>query len=238
MRTANFRDDVLWALAYKAGLEPRDDLSTDQATAYVSFINSRLRRAYEIIDTPEWTITEERTPDASHWVALEQTSKTPIAHVFKVYLLDPDTTRGPIETPFRLGDQGVHVGFEHGTTVFIKFNTRAPKFTSTLWLAETTYALGDLVYGSATGNVYSSAQGSNTGHAVTDPTWWTPVDFPFVLVDLVVQGAYADALRDDGQHDKAAAEEQIANSMFQEFMMHFSAAPIEPLTSQKPTLAK
>lgn len=44
----------------------------------------------------------------------------------------------------------------------------------------TTYASGTQVYDPDTVRYYQSAQGSNTGHAVTDTAWWTALD-PFAL---------------------------------------------------------
>jgi len=38
--------------------------------------------------------------------------------------------------------------------------------------------------------------------------WWNPVDFPMALVEPVLRGAYADALRAEGGTDKGALEEQ------------------------------
>jgi hypothetical protein len=38
--------------------------------------------------------------------------------------------------------------------------------------------------------------------------WWTYIAFPLAIVDQVVRGAYADALREQGQPDKAGPEEQ------------------------------
>jgi hypothetical protein len=37
--------------------------------------------------------------------------------------------------------------------------------------------------------------------------WWERQDFPFALIDQVVRGAYAEALKEWGQADKAAPEE-------------------------------
>ena len=40
------------------------------------------------------------------------------------------------------------------------------------------------------------------------PSWWIYVPFPLLLVDQVVRGAYSDYLKEQGQFDKAAGEEQ------------------------------
>ena len=53
MRTANFRDDVLWAIAYKMGLDPEVDLLKNQAYALASFINAYVRRLWDASDWPD-----------------------------------------------------------------------------------------------------------------------------------------------------------------------------------------
>jgi hypothetical protein len=48
-----------------------------------------------------------------------------------------------------------------------------------------------------------------TAPSSTSSTFWDLVPFPLALVDQVVRGAYAEALKEGGQTDKGAAEEQI-----------------------------
>jgi len=234
MRTVNFRDDVLWAVAFKLGLDPRKDLLSDQANAITSFINAWVRRLYDKFDWPEWTIIEERTPNGSHFVDYEETNKTPIGRVYKVYLLDPDLVRGPVDTPFRLLANGIHVGFDHGSTVFIKFTTRAPKFTAIPYDATKTYDTDDLAYSPQRGNCYKSVQDANTGNQLTDTDWWALQEFPVALADPVVRGAYSDALRDEGQTDKAGVEEQGAGQQGVERGQAYTAPDYDPLTDQQP----
>jgi hypothetical protein len=47
-----------------------------------------------------------------------------------------------------------------------------------------------------------------TAPSSTSSTFWDLVPFPLALVDQVVRGAYAEALKEGGQSDKGAAEEQ------------------------------
>src|SRR5947208_3076060 len=82
----------------------------------------------------------------------------------------------------------------------------APQFSATLWSAATAYAIGDLVYDDTSGNTYISIQ-AGTNHLVTDAAYWTAVPFPEEIADLVVRGATAEALREDGQFDKGKDEE-------------------------------
>jgi hypothetical protein len=92
-----------------------------------------------------------------------------LGKVLKVYLVDPRTTWLPVDTPFRLEDLGVHVGFEHGNSVWIKYVTRAPKFTATEWDSSITYNKADLAYSPTTGNCYISKTSNNLGHDPSVP---------------------------------------------------------------------
>ena len=208
MRTVTFLS-VLQGIAWRQGINPALDVTTDQVGEWTSFVNTRLPEVWDAADWPEWTIYEERTP-SSHVVPFEEASKTDMGRVLGVYLRDPRGARGVFDTPFRLDAGGVHVGFDHGTTVWVKFLLRPPQFTSTPWSSATTYALGDLAYDAATGESYKSLQAGNANHAVTDDTWWEKVDFPYILQQPVIRLAYSDALRDEGETEAAAREEQAA----------------------------
>ena len=120
---------------------------------------------------------EKRTPDSSHLVLYDAVGLTPVGKVLKVYLLDPRTTRGPVDTPFRLGTSGVHCGFEHGTFVWLKFMLRAPTFTGVPFDNSKIYVTGDLVYDPVTGECFVA--GSNIA-PITGPA---PVYGPVTLLD-------------------------------------------------------
>lgn len=60
IRTVNFRDDVLFPALHLLGIDPELDFNKDHARAIGSFINSRVRYAWEIWEWPELNITEER----------------------------------------------------------------------------------------------------------------------------------------------------------------------------------
>jgi hypothetical protein len=63
--------------------------------------------------------------------------------------------------------------------------------------------------------------------------WWEVVLFPLALVEPVVRGAYADALRDLGQTDKAMAEEQGAAQEQGNQMSKALAPGYDDLTDQR-----
>jgi len=166
MRIANFRDDVLWAIAYKMGLDPAQEFLTDEGESLASYINAWVRRTWDDKDWPEWSETLEFTPDSNHMVAYHSVPTgaalpVVISRPLKVYLVDPRTTPYPIDTPFRESDYGLHVGFDHGLTVWIKFVPEAPKFTSIKWDPNVTYSKGDSTYSPDEGDCFTSLVNNN-----------------------------------------------------------------------------
>jgi len=169
-RTVNFRDGILWPLAYELGLDPTKELLIHQAAALTSYINAWVRKSWDSTDWPEWTEILPFAPDTSHRVPLVflptgQIISTIISRVFKVYLRDPNLSQGPLDTAFRLlGDLYVHCGFEHGTNIWLKFIANPPQFTSDEWDPGVTYRLAQEAYSPVTGECYISLSNNNLGH--------------------------------------------------------------------------
>lgn len=76
-------------------------------------------------------------------------------------------------------------------------------------------------------------------HASVDATiilpgspWWEVVPFPLALSEQVIRGAYADALKDWGQADKSAMEEQAVGTESDAAAEKFTYSPTLPLTGQ------
>jgi hypothetical protein len=174
MRVANFRDDVLWAIAHKTGIDPDitrngQGIMPDQADAWVSFINSWVRRLYPSADYPQWTPINQFNVSPNHivsWNAFtsDLNATVKIERVLKVYLVNPETTWAAVDIPFRLTPQGIHVGYEHGSSVWIKYLATCPKFTAREWDANTTYALDQPTYSPRVGQCFRSKTSGNVGH--------------------------------------------------------------------------
>jgi len=169
MRNIPFKS-VLHGVAHKFSLDPeQSNFLTNQAIPIGEYIDQWVRRLYDARDWPEWTVTKKFAP-SNHvvtWDALAlgaPTVSVKIGRVISVFLVDPSTTDAPIDTPFTLTDTGIHVGYQHGSFVWIKYLAPPPKFTAEQWNAATTYALDDVAYSYTTGEVYRSKANSNFGH--------------------------------------------------------------------------
>lgn len=159
---------------------------------------------------------------------------TDIGKVLKVYIVDPRTADGPFDIPFRLEDTAIHVGFDHGTTVWIKFMSRPPVYSLDVWDKDTAYSGRTVVFEPVTGNCYFSATDNNLNHPpATSPTYWILVPFPAVIADVVWRGAYSDALREEGQTDKATVEEQAALQELKEAIARNLGNRYDMLTDQQ-----
>jgi hypothetical protein len=188
MRSIPFRD-VLWGVAYKLGLDPANEFLADEGESLTSYINAWVRRTWDSTDFPEWTTIQEFSPDANHQVPYQAfpagasaTGSVTLSRPLKVYLVDPRATPYPIDTRFREWDEGLHVGFDHGDSVWIKYLGPAPKFTSIPWDSVNTYKRGDLVYSPLSGECYISQSGGNLGH---DPSGQQGVKPPPLTVTLL-----------------------------------------------------
>lgn len=60
MRTANFRDDLVYPMADMLGIDPLQDFNRDHARAFITAINQRTREGWDAWDFRELNKTEER----------------------------------------------------------------------------------------------------------------------------------------------------------------------------------
>ncbi|MEI8045374.1 MAG: hypothetical protein WCL11_28455, partial [Verrucomicrobiota bacterium] len=97
------------------------------------------------------------------------------------------------------------------TSVFVEFRLQPSSFTVTPWDGSKAYAIGDSIYRATTGECYQASQES-TGNAPEESSaYWDLIPMPAVLADYVQAAAYAEALKVDGENDKAIIEKQAAD---------------------------
>ncbi len=207
MRTVNFRNDVLHGVAHKLGLDPsQSNFLTNEAIPIGQWIDQWVRRTYDARDWPEWTATHKFAPSASHIVRYDAVAidlvippsvvgtEVQLGRILKVFLIDPNTTDAPIDTPFTLMDDGIHVGYEHGQYVWIRYIAPPPRFTAIRWQSDITYQKDDTVYSYTSGECYRSKVSGNINHdpsrTFSDPdgTDQQPNQLPTELTVPLTQG--------------------------------------------------
>ncbi len=171
MKIVNFRDDVLHAVAQKMGLDPEQgNFLTNQALPLGKYIDEWVRRAYDARDWPELVVTRKFEP-VNHivpWEGIDDVygsrKSFKVGRILKVYLIDPRTTDAPVDTPFSLLMSGIHVGYEHGTNVWIRYLFPPPRYTAEVWDANTTYRKDQVTYSPFSGECYRSRVYGNINH--------------------------------------------------------------------------
>jgi hypothetical protein len=210
MRAVKFKS-VLWGAALRMGLDPSRNLLNDQAATLTEYINSRVREGWEFQDWPAVCPTEERVPDGDFVIALNQGFLTPIGEVFGVFAANPDKVRHAKELIWELRAQGIQL-FQAVESCWVTYRRLPPLFTSEPWLPGKSYVPGDLVYKAGEGDCFK-CKVANLNVDVLDVGFWERVLFPDFLGEFVKAGVFSDALREQGQPEKAAVEESRAEQL-------------------------
>lgn len=93
-------------------------------------------------------------------------------------------------------------------TVWAFYRKLKPRLEGDSYSVTTTYAIGDQVYSPTEGDFFDCIA-VTTGDAVTDAAYWTRIEIPLEFEPYLVNGAYADYLRNDGQEEKSVAIAEI-----------------------------
>ncbi len=154
------------------------------------------------------------------YIAYEQTGKTKYGDVKGVYERNPRKNTTPGRLNYEMSENGIQASSLAGNQVFVEFRKRPPEFTGVLYDNTTAnYYVDDLVWDEGTtagaqnsGNCYICIQAHTNSPARTpdNASYWTKVDFPWILRSFVVRAAYCDFLAADGQTGKSIAEERRA----------------------------
>jgi hypothetical protein len=157
-------------------------------------------------DTAFW----EEATELDQYVARDQFwEDTQIGAVWAVYRDDPRDFRNPIKVGWWMSSNGIQIMSTALTKVWIEFGLHPPRFTSSEWDSEETYAEDDIVYYPITGQCYV-ALGPGANHVPTDTAFWDLQRFPYILAKHIKLAAVAEALKEDEAFDKATVQEGLA----------------------------
>ena len=135
-----------------------------------------------------------------------------IGEVYEVWSADPRSNRRPLTVAYTIGPAGIVVDAAAGDRVWVEYSVRPPVFTLTAWSASTSYVAGDLAY--LAPNTYK-ASAAVSGSSPDASSSWGIEEMPYVLAEIIKHGIVADGLREDGQHEKAALEDQRADVLLE-----------------------
>ena len=202
METVNY-SRILGRVKTLIGLPTTETI--DQRNLIRDLVSGRLAYIWDQAQWPMIVEWEERTVtvDATNgnYVPFQEASKNTIEAVFGVQDGNPHLAETAKNLAWGLGSRGIRVP-ENYATVWVFYRRERPVLTGAAYSATTTYASGDQVYDSTQGDFYNCIAAS-TGNAVTDGSYWEKVELPREFEHYLVQGAYADYLRNDGQEHKS-----------------------------------
>lgn len=199
MRTAKYSDYLSRMQAF-AGVE---SLLAVEETHFLQYFNTNLHYIWETFEWPEICPTEQRFPNASGVIELDNTGGTEIGEVFAVYNANPLLAAGASEVSWVLTSDGIQLtGTDLTSAVWVHFKKRCPVFSGAAYAGGTTYDEDDQAYYSTTGKFYRAVL-ETTGNLPTDTSYWEEVEIPYAFLEYVIRSSYADALTAEGFDEKA-----------------------------------
>ena len=138
----------------------------------------------------------------------------PLGDVYSLYDTDPRNTTRWTEIGFRNLTDGIQVNDLPGT-FWLEHRLRRPILVGSDYDSAATYAVDDqiLFTTGSTENFYTCLVATSAGQSpTTHPGKWDLCSLPYIFFNYLVWGSYADALRMDGQQDKAAVADRQAEA--------------------------
>lgn len=191
-----------YRLAWSNAITYAEDAEVWSATEekyYRSLQDTNLNHA--VTDTAWW----EEAGDLARYVDRFQTGKTEIDAVYSAHDDDPRSAVNPTSRNFRLSGDYIIFDETAPDSVWLVFRRAIDAVTTTAW-ASGSYAVGDVVYYSTTGECYTCIAAATT-QAPTDTTKWARVEIPREWAAILTARAAADYARADGNLDLAATFE-------------------------------
>lgn len=149
-------------------------------------------------------------PNTDYWTEVsglatyllhEPSDNYPLGTVYEITKEDPERYPDRLYSyTFQVRSRGVWVsGTGLGTKVWVTHKPRAAKFTRTEFDEDNPPVEGGVIYNPTDGECYQAVLAGGVEA-------WTLMQFPAWLQGFVVKAAYADALTEDGQKERAAAQ--------------------------------
>ena len=200
-----FRADWNIATPYVAG----DIVYSPTEDAYYECILANTGQA--VTDTTYWTPPD----DWDRYVAWEQAGQTRIGTALQpAFSANPRTTANYTEHRFALSENGMQFGGETGTSVWIVFRRQASRLASDEWVDGKDYSAGELVYYTPTGECYECLTATSAENP-ENALFWMKQEIPLIFRQFLVSTGYAETLRDEGNDQRADAEDERAQAVLE-----------------------
>lgn len=163
------------------------------------------------LPTDDTYFEEIATDELDRHFAYEQNGKQDIGQVYAVYDTSPRLNTPAIQWFPLPSGYGLDVPIYTGTTVWITYKPRPPKFTTFTYDATVSYNRGDVVLDLDSGDCYISLVDSNGNNALNLAAYWLRQEFPYILSEYVKYAVAGD--QEDDVQQKAVCLAQAKDAL-------------------------
>jgi hypothetical protein len=204
-------------------------LATDPASApsfdvppYTQFavaIQRHVRLAWYRKNWRDLIALEQRTLDANGFLAYEQPGfrrigkLPPESTIYGIWLANPDQTDNRvIPCHWNPTDGGIQVRNQPANqVVWVRYQVGVPRFTTTYYVpGANQYNSGDVVFWPPGADEQVFGDCYEARFDASYNFYWEKQIIPLCIADYVTQAAFAEALRADGQFERATQEMDVA----------------------------
>lgn len=230
MRTVTFKS-VLFGVAMRLSLDPTKNLPADVARALCEYINTRVRKGWNMFAWPNWTFTEERQFRASYdnaaayvigdEVYYADENKYYIATAAGTGNLPTDTNFWAEATELDRYVAAVQDWEEHELGDVVSFYKEDPRTTSTPAVVQHWESPNGFQVGESAGSVVW-VEFREPAPLFTTPAWSAATSYPAgSLVYLSATGECYKAMVDVSVSNPAESPEQWARVLFPECLAEY-----------------
>jgi len=175
--------------------------------------------AHPLSDDAFWApCGKDGQPDIQRYIASREPGSLPVIELLEAWKCDPRQHSNPAAMPYWFSERGIEFGPSAPNVVWIRYRLQPPRFTAEVFDETAVYQPGDLRYFST--DCYECLATTLAGQSpATAPGKWRIQPVPFILSEFARRAVIADALREDGQFDKAASEEAHAQTALESQMI-------------------
>lgn len=227
IRIANFKLRTLWELfpwppltvieqrqyraSYAGGTTYALGAEVYDATTDAYYVSAQAANTgHAVTDTAWWT----PATDLDKYIEIAASGKTVIGQLFNVTDVNPRLSAVPCRVAFELIGDRVQFASDAPNTPWLEFQLAPSQLGPKVWASAETVTTGEVRYyeSGIYGDCYIALQSNTATTPPSDAAKWALCKIPDFLAEPLAWLISADQLRADGQEEKAAQREGMANA--------------------------
>jgi hypothetical protein len=210
-----YRADYAGGTTYAAGAEVYD-ATTDAYYVAAQGANT----GHAVTDTTWWTVAT----DLDKYLEIAATGKNVIGQIFEATDVDPRLTATPTRVRYGLNGDRIQFASNAPNRPWLQYQLVPSPLSAKPWASAENVTTGEVRYYETGiyGDCYVALANNTATTPPSDATKWALCSIPQFLAEPLAWLISADQLRADGQEDKAAQREAMANSATERAMQRFN----------------